>query len=503
MRKLDRDVPLARAPHARAAWRVTTALTFALALGSAFPSLPFGVRNWDNMVKLQVANNFLRGDGPVLTRPTPDDAGYVVRGVDGKAYSGYPLLASALQLLTILLSRAGGPTVEGFPTLLLLAATAAILVAWGRRRGVSPPAAVAGAMLACFGTMLWPLAAQGYDNVVEPLALAAVLWAGAGEDRARDWALAGAAVGLATATRVAALLLAVPAAVALLAERRRGVAPLVRRVAAFGAGVAPGLFTLLAWNAYRFGSPFALTGATAEASPADLTQPWFSAQHWVGMAGLLASPGKGIVWYAPPLLGAVLLARALWKRHRAATATLGAYLVASVFMFGRLTYWHGEWGWGPRYVAAACLFAAPVAWWAWERAAASRGMRVAAAVALAALVAVEALPTIGQPVACHLATTMKELAASGRLASTDVLRPPVPADDAFLYFDPRNAMQLSLARCLATHVPEHDVFGSELRSSLALAMLVPAAALALVAAAAWLEDRARRALPAADRVDAS
>ena len=58
-----------------------------MVLAGTLPSLPRGVRNWDNEVKLQVARNLVRGRGAVLTERTPDDATYVVRGPDGTALS--------------------------------------------------------------------------------------------------------------------------------------------------------------------------------------------------------------------------------------------------------------------------------------------------------------------------------------------------------------------------------------------------------------------------------
>src|SRR5262249_44306774 len=211
----------------RRRWITTGALAFAVVFAGVAPSMPRGVHSWDNLVKLQVARNILRGEGPVLPEPTPDDPQFVLEGRDGRHYSHYPIAACILHFLTVGVEAAGGPLLlrEGVPATVLLALVAWALVAWARRSGASPPAAAAGAVLTSRGTALWPFAAYGYDNLVEVLGLVMILWAGAGTERRRAWLWAGLAVGLGYATRLGAMFLVVPAAVLLLAQAPRGILP--------------------------------------------------------------------------------------------------------------------------------------------------------------------------------------------------------------------------------------------------------------------------------------
>lgn len=103
------------------------------------------------------------------------------------------------------------------------------------------------------------------------------------------------------------------------------------------------LFFVLAvsvYNVSRFGSALE-TGYGDEATR-------LTAAPWVGLAGLLVSPGKGIVWYAPPLLLAIVGWRALARRRRdvagaALAIVMGPLLLASVYY-----QWHGGGSWGPR-----------------------------------------------------------------------------------------------------------------------------------------------------------
>jgi hypothetical protein len=464
-------------------WRWAGPLVFAVVLAGTLPSLPHGVRNWDNEVKLQAARNLARGRGPTLTERTPDDATYVIRGPDGRGYAPYPPLAYVVQLVTLAAFPALGDLREGAGATLVLALLGWALVAWGRAAGVSPHAAVAGALLATLGTMLWPMAAMGYDVLVEALALSVILRAGTGDAAGSRWALAGLAFGAAIATRLGASVLGFSAALLLLAQRPSGLWPTVRRSVTFAVGALPGVALVLWFNWLRSGSPLAFSQLGTPGYAQELNLPWWSSGHLEGMAGLLVSPGKGLFWYAPPLLGVLAAAVPLARRHGPALAALGVQLATSALVFGRFRYWHGDWAWGPRYVAALCIAAAPLAWWLVARAPtpARRGRLVGPAV-VAALIALQALPVVGQPVEHHFALPLSPLAASGRLVTRPVTRPPEPPDSRVLYFEPVNSPFVSLARGFGRSLGDPQR-ARLLAWDLARAAIAPLLALALLAAA--------------------
>jgi hypothetical protein len=471
------------------AWLRTGALACLIVIGAAAPSLPRGVGNWDNVVKLQVARSLLRGDGLVIGGLTPDDASYVQIGTDGRRYSGYMPLAAALHVITIQVALLTGVEAEGAPALLLLGLVAWALVSWGRRAGVSRGAAVAGAVTACLGTALWPMAALGYDVLVEVLALALILRAAAGRgESAGQWLLAGFAVGGAFATRLGAATLAVPAIVVALAAHERGARPTCRRVAALAAGSAPGVLLVLWYNLHRFGSPFVVFRPNALGTLEDLAAPWFSILHLQGIAGLLLSPGKGLFWYAPPMLLVALAATTLARRHRTEALAIGAYGLVAIVFFGRFRYWHGDWGWGPRYVAPLFLAAAPLAWLVAERIRAARPrVKAAGLSALVGAVLLQAGPVMGRPVPYHFALVLAPLEAKGELSTRPVTRPPGPEDYGVLYFAPQNSMLVSLARGLARATGKDGFWERVLR-----ALVVPLAAGVFVAHAWSLGPRDER-----------
>jgi hypothetical protein len=169
-------------------------------------------------------------------------------------------------------------------------------------------------------------------------------------------ALSGALAGFAVLVKVAHLVAALPIGVWLVlalarAPRAWGAAgrdswrALHRRAVRDLALVWASCFSIFlaavaAYNALRFGSPFE-TGYGEEA--ARLTTPL-----WLGLAGLVVSPGKGVLWYAPPLLLAVFGLRALGRRRPEVVALLLAMSIGPLLLTAAYYQWHGGGAWGPR-----------------------------------------------------------------------------------------------------------------------------------------------------------
>ena len=130
-----------------------------------------------------------------------------------------------------------------------------------------------------------------------------------------------------------------PCICAYLFARKRGL--LVSAAPAIGS--LAGLVVYMAYNYFRFGH--ALT----------FGQPWAFSLSFVptGIAGLLVSPGRGLIWYSPVLLLAIAGFRTAKKTH-----ALEALLVASLFagflsLHSVWSFWGGGWSWGPRFLLPA------------------------------------------------------------------------------------------------------------------------------------------------------
>ncbi len=167
--------------------------------------------------------------------------------------------------------------------------------------------------------------------------------------RPARWAafLAGLALGLAVLAKIAhGVLLPVGGAVLLwsVARRwpgRRGLPPIL----AFAAGVLA-MLAVVGWSNWaRFGRPWR-TGYEAE------MDRWFSPLT-EGLAGLLASPGRGLLLYFPTVLLAAACTRAGWRRHPPSTLLAWGSLAALLLLYARWGDWHGGWCWGPRFLVPA------------------------------------------------------------------------------------------------------------------------------------------------------
>lgn len=105
------------------------------------------------------------------------------------------------------------------------------------------------------------------------------------------------------------------------------------------AGLVPFLLLILFLNWYRFGNPF-LDGHGQD--PAISFEPFRG-----GIPGLLLSPGKGLLYYAPLCVFAFFFQRD-WR--------LWAPFVLSLFFHAMLHDWSGGTGWGPRFLFTSLPF---------------------------------------------------------------------------------------------------------------------------------------------------
>ncbi|HEX5503299.1 MAG TPA: phospholipid carrier-dependent glycosyltransferase [Thermomicrobiales bacterium] len=105
--------------------------------------------------------------------------------------------------------------------------------------------------------------------------------------------------------------------------------------------------------------PYALYNAALYGSPLRTgygTDRLFTTPFLTGLAGLTISSGKGLLWYSPPVALAALGWWPFSRRHRAeALACLGMLTVHLAF-YSRLSFWHGDGSWGPRYLMIALPF---------------------------------------------------------------------------------------------------------------------------------------------------
>ena len=245
-------------------------------------------------------------------------------------FAGPYAVARLLDADPIPAAMATNAFVFGFAAISLLALARLLDASWGQ--------ALVTTLLIAAGTPLLPFVATGFSElaVAATVALGLVAVAGAGKGRAWAAPLAGAAAGAATLLRTDSLVLVLPVlAVGLVAASREW-----RSAWDFCLAAAP---FLLAWGWYnhiRYGAPWRLGYYEDEG---------FIYPFMRGLYGLVLSPGRGLLWYAPLVLLAVVGGRAAWRRN----PTLAA--VAAVLFLARPPFyaswaWEGGWTWGPRFL---------------------------------------------------------------------------------------------------------------------------------------------------------
>ncbi len=243
------------------------------------------------------------------------------------------------------------------------AATVALLYNLARQLGYGGRAALALAATYGLATGAWPHGRTFFAEPLTALCLLAAFYAlRVGTATGRNGWLVGA--GLATiaacivkphaAIAVPILALYLLARVALAPEQRRAgryalpFAAISRAGFAWGLGLGLGALPFAWYNAQVYGNPLR-TGYVAVGG-------LFTTPFLTGLYGLTVSSGKGILWYSPPILLAIIGWWAFGRQHRAeALACLGIGLAHLAF-YSRINFWHGDGSWGPRYLTIALPF---------------------------------------------------------------------------------------------------------------------------------------------------
>ncbi len=126
----------------------------------------------------------------------------------------------------------------------------------------------------------------------------------------------------------------------------QGTPPRVARVlGGIGAailGFLPFLGLALWHNWMKTGSPFH-TGYQGQIGI-------FTGDLFPGLYGYALSSGKGLFYYSPPLVLALLGVATSWRRRRGETLLLLSIIGTAVLFSAKYLAWHGDYAWGPRYM---------------------------------------------------------------------------------------------------------------------------------------------------------
>ncbi|MEQ8785795.1 MAG: hypothetical protein RIC55_05830 [Pirellulaceae bacterium] len=153
------------------------------------------------------------------------------------------------------------------------------------------------------------------------------------------WLGIGAALGLMTRWAFAPVVLLLAGYLALVGDIRRP-----RRLAAIAIFLAPLMLAILivgAVNHLKWGAWYELGRGDHEV---------FSTNLFVGLAGLLVSPGKSIFLYAPLCLLPLLFARRVFRSLRPEAILLLLVTAVYLVVYSQWYDWYGGLCWGPRFL---------------------------------------------------------------------------------------------------------------------------------------------------------
>jgi hypothetical protein len=353
---------------------------FAFVLAVYVLTSPGRIDTLDSQVRYAVAQSMLHYGRPYLLDPALQ--GFGVWGWDGSIYSSYGAAASVLGLPFILIGNLWGDAAGELSRLLYSlvpcifgALIAVVLFKFYRELGVGRRAALGWTMVSSFATLLWPLAASSFENVERAFFVLGAVYCAwvAAQRRSDSYALAGGFLAGFLVLYRSYMMAMIPClglpilAAASLAGRegakaqsrhawlsepirdflaRTPEARQARHLAKYFLEASTlGIAGSMAFSLLRFGSLFYTTEATATAGPSRLWQ-----NPLVGLASLAVSPGKGILLYSPAIILGFVGFKRLWRRSPQLGLTLLAVMVLTLIMVCPLTFFGGDWCWGPRYL---------------------------------------------------------------------------------------------------------------------------------------------------------
>ncbi len=326
-------------------------------------------------------------------------AGFTVQAPDGRHFSKYPLAQSLVevpgQALERLVSIAGLPPADTEVALRLargltpaaVGALAVMLLFLALAEAGVPRRRAAGmAVLAGGATCLLPYLVSHYSEALQAAAVNATVGALARLERrpgARSAGLLGLCLGGLVFAKPALLPFAAIAGGAGAWLLVRDVERPGRAAGWMALAMLPGVAATVAWNWVRFGQP------------ASVDYGFFLVPQTLGLPapaalfGLLLSPGRGLLWFAPLAVLAIPGFRRAWREGRVTGVACGLGFVALLLLYSGFSIWHGSEQWGPRYLVPAIgPLAVLVAMAIGKEGASRRARRAGLAVLVAAGIAV-------------------------------------------------------------------------------------------------------------------
>jgi hypothetical protein len=329
---------------------VTAAIGVFLLVGAVYALAgPGRIDMIDGQYRFEIARNIIERGSVQIYDPY---LGGVV-GVNG-VYSSYGVAGSVVAMPMILLGKVSGTSSVdreqfffSFTSAVFGAAAAAVLFIFYTRVGVSAQDALFWTFVSGFATLTFPQSLSVFDQVQHGFFLLAACflgWLGARRDSMGLTIGGGMSLAiLVNFQEVYAILLPTLGLVTLASPDSRPV-PRRRAVERFVVFVFVGCLGLLfygGFNNFRYGS--LVFSGKGVGHPSPLGNPL------LGLPGLLVSPGKSIFLYSPPTAMAFIGVYRLLRSHRYLGLAIAMSCIAYLGLISMLSFYGGDWCWGPRY----------------------------------------------------------------------------------------------------------------------------------------------------------
>jgi hypothetical protein len=304
----------------------------------------------DGEYRFEVARNILHEQSLQLHDPYLLGA---AEGVDGR-YSPYGIAGSMLSLPLVIVGTWFDPAsldrqqfFFSFTSAVFGAGTAAVLLLFYVTLGVPLGSALRWTLVAAFATLTFPAATSVFEQAQHGFfVIAACLlgFVGARRDSLALTIAGGLAVAVLVNYQETFIILLPTLGLATLAAAGGRFDLRRRALVRYGAFVLVGSLGLLVWGGHNY-LRFAHLLATGKGT----NHPSSFGNPFLGLAGLLVSPGKSIFLYSPPIVLALIGVGELIRRERSLGLAISLASAAYVAMISCLSFFGGDWCWGPRY----------------------------------------------------------------------------------------------------------------------------------------------------------
>lgn len=299
-----------------------------------------GIYSLDGNSMLAVAESMVTHHGFTVS------PGLGIRGLGGRIYSTwYPLLsviAAPFVYLALLASRVTHLPFHYLAAIMALpisaavsAATAGVVALLSIRLGATRRGAWLAALTFAFGTIALVYARKFFADPLLTFLTVSALYVVS--SRSRKGIIAACCLaGLAVLAKPTGIVVGPVLTAYLLAKRVRFRLSVVPAL-----GTVVGGVTYAGYNVFRFGHP-ASFGYALQFRLANVP---------TGLAGLLGSPGWGLLWYCPPTILAIWgFLKAVRSGFLLEALAIVAILASFLFIHSLWYDWAAGWGWGPRYL---------------------------------------------------------------------------------------------------------------------------------------------------------